>query len=182
MNCVRLIGVLLAAALFMPAARANETVPEQAVPHRIENPAEAMSLDQLGATRERPLFAPDRRRPLPAPAVSYAAPPPPPPAPPPQVSVAGIIVDANGPRAVIRAEASGKTMPVRLGDEIAGWRVTEIDGQRVVISLDDRSVAVKLFGGEHGGQQVAVVHRSDRVFEVNAAGVLRSHRVPHGHQ
>jgi hypothetical protein len=184
MACVRVMYVFLVAALVLiPAAQAEDAIAQkQGLTSAIVNPAAAMSLDQLASTRERPLFVPDRRSPAPAPVVAHAAPPPPPPAPPPQVSVAGIIVDAAGPRAVIRSDGSGKTKAVRLGDEIGGWQVTEIDGRRVVISLDERSVSVKLFGGDHGGQQVAAVHQSDRVFEVNDAGVLRSHRVPHGHQ
>ncbi len=177
----RPISVFLMALLMgMSGARAGDTV-AQAPSHAIDNPAAAMLLDQLNTTREHPLFAPERRLPVPPPVVAIAAPPPPPPAAPPQLSVAGIIVDAKGPRAVLRSESSGKTVPVRLGDEIGGWRVTEIGGQRVVISLDDRSVAVKLFGADHGSQQTVVVHQSDRVLEVNAAGVLRSQRVPHTH-
>ena len=140
-----------------------------------------MLLDQLGVTRDRPLFAPARRRPAPPPVVALAEPPPQPPAPPPQMSVVGIIVDENGPRAFLRPASSDKNVSVRLGDVIGGWSVTEIGGQRVVISLDDRAFAVKLFGADHGSQQMAVLHRSDRVLEVNAAGVLRSHRVSHSH-
>ncbi len=179
----RAIGVLLMALLTTaPAARASDAVAQTQAPlHAIQNPAATMPLDQLAVTREHPLFAPARRLPAPPPVVAIMEPPPPPPAPPPQLSVAGIVVDANGPRAVLRSDASGKSVPVRLGDEIGGWRVTEIEGQRVVISLDDRSVAVKLFGADHGSQQTAVARRSDRVLEVNAAGVLRSHRVPREH-
>jgi general secretion pathway protein N len=148
-------------------------------PQALANPVAATSFEQLSATREKPLFTPDRHLPVKLPVVTQAAPPPPPPAAPPQVSLLGVVVDANGPRAVIRSDPAGKNVPVRLGDDVAGWRVTEIEGQRLVISLDDRSFAVKLFGSDHGGQPVPIVHPQDRVLEVNAAGVLRAHRIHH---
>lgn len=179
MNPVRPLCVFLAAGLaFMPVAQASDAAPAQDQPQRLTNPAAVVTLDQLGATRERPLFAPDRRRPAEALVVSRAAPPPPPAAPP-QVSLFGVVVDADGPRAVIRSDPAGKMVRVRLGDKVGGWQVTQIEGQRLVISLDNRSVAVTMFASHRGAKQVARVHPLDRVFEVNAAGVLRSHRI-HG--
>ncbi|MGB9188202.1 MAG: hypothetical protein ACLQLT_10405 [Methylovirgula sp.] len=180
MICVRPISIyaLFAAALVgAPAARATGlTTPTQSPPHAIENPAAATSLDQLAATRERPLFAPDRRRPTAASVVSHVEPPPPPPDEP-RLSLFGVVVDTDGPRAVIRSDPAGKTVRVRLGDEVGGWRVTQIEGQQLVMSLGDRSETVMMFKSYHGGKQVARVHPLDRVLEVNAAGVLRSHRV-----
>jgi hypothetical protein len=180
MNPVRLFCVFLAAGhIFTPVAQASDAALTQGQTQTSTNPAAIVTLDQLGATRERPLFVPDRRRPAEAPVVSRAAPPPPPPAAPPQVSLFGVLVDADGPRAVIRSGPTGKMVPVRLGDNVGGWRVTLIEGQRLVISLDDRSVAVTMFENHTSGKQVAKVHPMDRVLEVNAAGVLRSHRI-HG--
>lgn len=175
--------VLFAAGMMcVPAAWADGSAPQtQAQSPGMENPAAVASLDRLAMTRERPLFRPDRR-PLAAPPVRADVPPPPvPPAPPPQVSLSGVIVDERGARALLRSDPSGKVAPARLGDDIGGWRVTEIEDQYVVMSLDDRIVRVSLFAGDHGGRQMTIVHRPDRVFEVNAVGVLRSHRVPHAH-
>jgi hypothetical protein len=171
--------VLLAAGMLCgPAAWADGSAPQmQAAPPGKENPAAVASLDRLAITRERPLFRPDRR-PLAAPPKLAEAPPPPaPPAAPPQVSLSGVVVDEKGPRALLRSDPSGKIAPARLGDDIGGWRITEIEDQYMVMSLDDRTVRVSLFAGDHGGRKVAIVHQSDRVFEVNAAGILRSHRV-----
>ncbi|WP_152428366.1 hypothetical protein [Methyloferula stellata] len=172
--------VLLAAGMVCgPAAWADGSTPQMQAPRPDkENPAAVASLDRLAITRERPLFRPDRR-PLAAPPKVADAPPPPPapPAAPPQVSLSGVVVDEKGPRALLRSDPSGKIAPARLGDDIGGWRITEIEDQYMVMSLDNRTVRVSLFAGDHGGRQVAIVHQSDRVFEVNAAGVLRSHRV-----
>ncbi len=151
--------------------------PPQTASSSAANPVAVTPLDRLTATRERPLFMQDRRFPAEAPKAAFSAPPPAPPAAPPQVSLSGVIVDKKGPRALLRSDSSGKDVPVRLGDEIGGWRITEIEDQRVTMSLDERSVAISLFGGAHGGRQMPIVHQTNRVFEVNAAGVLRSHRV-----
>jgi len=141
------------------------------------NPATDLSLEQLKATRERPLFIPERRLPAAPIAVVAAAPPPPPPATPPHVLLLGVLTDASGPRAIIQSDGEGKNKAVRLGDDIQGWRVTHIEMRQLVISHDDRDAAISLFGTEHGALPLAVAHRPDRVLEVNSAGVLRSHRI-----
>ncbi len=159
MICIRPIYALFAAVLIgTPAARAASlTTPTRSPTHAIENPVAAMSLDQLAATRERPLFAPDRRRPTASSVVSHVEPPLPPPDPP-RLSLFGVLVDTTGPRAVIRTDPAGKIVRVGLGDEVGGWRVTQIEKQRLIISLDGRSVTVMMFKSPHGGKQVAQVH------------------------
>jgi hypothetical protein len=175
---VRPICALVAIALIGTLSARADGPPTPSRPQAAENPAAAVSLDQLTATRERPLFAPDRRRPATAAVVSHVEPPQPPPEPP-KLTLFGVVVDTDGPRAVIRSDPAGKTLRARLGDEVGGWRVTQIERQQLVMSLDDRSVVVTMFASHHSNTQVAKVHPLDRVFEVNAAGVLRSHRI-HG--
>jgi hypothetical protein len=176
---VRLISVFLAAvSLGTPFARGDgPTAPAQEQPRALENPAAAVSLDQLAATRERPLFAPDRRRPAVAAVIKHVeeAPPPPPPEPP-KLSLSGVIVDSDGPHALVRSESPNKTMQIRIGDDIAGWRVTKIEERRMVISHDTRLVAVTMFA-LHSEAHIAKIHPQDRILEVNADGVLRSHRI-----
>ena len=108
------------------------------------NPLASRPLDILSATRDRPLFAPSRRPPPPpsAPVVRAieAAP-----AAPPGVVLLGIVTEANGARALVRTAASDKVVRAQLGDEIGGWRVTEIEARRLVLSNDDRSVSFSLF-------------------------------------
>jgi general secretion pathway protein N len=112
------------------------------------NPLWAVTLDQLPVTRDRPLFSPSRRPPPrpQAPRVeTVAAVPPPAARQPPSVVLLGIVTDADGTRALIRAGGADKIMPARLGDEIAGWKVSQIESRRLVLSSDDRTVSFALF-------------------------------------
>jgi hypothetical protein len=61
------------------------------------------------------------------------------------------IVSAGGVgQAVVRTDESDKAIRARLGDEIAGWTVTQIEPPRVVLSIEDRSVSFALFAGMNG--------------------------------
>ena len=113
----------------------------------LANPLATWTLDRLSATRERPLFAPTRRPPPPPP-------PPPapvvqqvetPPVPPPTLMLLGIVTEADGARAMVRTQSSNKVVRARLGDEIGGWKVTQIETRRLVLSHDDRSFGYTLF-------------------------------------
>jgi hypothetical protein len=115
----------------------------------VTNPLAAPSLDRLSATRERPLFTPNRR----------AAPPPPPPvastapveadAGPPRIALVGVVIGAQGPRAVVNDLALNKIVRLRIGDEIDGWIVRQIDQRLLVVWREGRSTSYKLFNGEH---------------------------------
>jgi general secretion pathway protein N len=117
----------------------------------LANPLEAQPLDRLSATRERPLFSPTRR-PIPPP-----PPPPPEAAPvavvpqPPNLQLFGIVVDDEGARAIVRSGAE-KVDRVQIGDDIGGWKVAQIDGRRLVLSLDGRFATFTLFSDENGQQ------------------------------
>jgi general secretion pathway protein N len=117
----------------------------------LANPLEAQSLDRLSATRERPLFSPTRR-----------PTPPPPPSPPetapiaavpqpPNVQLFGIVVDEEGARAIVRS-GSQRVDRVQVGDDIGGWKVSQIEGRRLVLSLDGRLATFTLFSNDHGQQ------------------------------
>src|SRR5262249_50371559 len=97
------------------------------------------------ATREHPLFSPTRRPP-PPPVVHNAEPPPPPP-PPPTVALFGVVMDGDEARAIVRTGAAANVMRVRVGDDIGGWKVAEIDGRRLVLVLDDRVATFTMFAG-----------------------------------
>ena len=117
----------------------------------LANPLEAQPLDRLSATRERPLFSPTRR-PIPPP-----PPPPPEAAPvavvpqPPNVQLFGIVVDDDGARAIVRSGAE-KVDRVQIGDDIGGWKVSQIEGRRLVLSLDGRLATFTLFSNDNGQQ------------------------------
>ncbi len=148
---LRCVGLLAAAVLLGAGVPTQAQVP----PSATANPVAAQPLDTLAATRERPLFSPTRRPVPPPPVVARVDPPPPPPPPPPEppsLSLFGIVVDGEGARAVVRASSSDKVVRLRIGDEIGGWQVTQIERQRLVVSLNERSATFTLFNGENANQ------------------------------
>jgi general secretion pathway protein N len=111
----------------------------------------ALSLDQLSSTREHPLFAPTRRLPPPPPPpVARAPDPPPPPPPPPSVTLVGIVMDGVEARAVVRG-AAAQEIRVQIGDDIGGWKVSQIEGRKLVLSsLDGRLATFTMFNTDNG--------------------------------
>jgi general secretion pathway protein N len=136
---VRLPVLLSLALILMPiaAARTQSVSPT--------NPLATQTLESLSASRDRPLFSPSRRPYAPPPTAVRRAPASPPPTPPALVLL-GIVVDADGARAFVRA-AEGKTVRLRIGEEISGWSVAQIEQRRLVLSLADRNAVFTLFGG-----------------------------------
>jgi hypothetical protein len=127
------------------------------------SPLAAYPLDRLSTTRQRPLFSPGRRPPAPPPAPIIAAAPPP---PPPNLILVGTIMDADDARAVVGVGTTDKTRRVRIGDDIGGWKVTQIEERKLVLSLNDRSATFTLFSGQHGdlgeGQPVSAAVRGKK--------------------
>jgi hypothetical protein len=136
-----------------PSALANKAGETPALPAQggeedaLPSPLAAQPLDRLSATRERPLFSPTRRPPPPPPPVVVAPEPPPPPPPPPDVALFGIVMDGDEAHAVVRAGPAAKIMNVRVGDDIGGWKVAQIEGRQLVLSLDDRIATFMMFTG-----------------------------------
>ena len=116
-----------------------------------KNPLAAQPLDLLSDTRDRPLFSPSRRPPPPPPPPVVARAEPPPPVPPPNVVLLGVVTDENGPRVVVRSGSSDKVIRARLGEEIEGWQVAQIESRRLVLSHDVRSVSFALFDRQKEG-------------------------------
>jgi len=184
-----LVGLLcLVALLVLPAhVKADDGLRMNKSSAPLQNPNAALSLEQLSATRERPLFTPSRKPPEiePPPPVYVAAPPAEePPPPPPRVLLAGVIVDENGPRAMLRTEAT-KIISVRIGDDVSGWKVTGIESRQITLSLDERSFVIALF--QPGGPAEALQRHAsqtaqdDRSFTVNNAGVTQARHAKHPH-
>jgi hypothetical protein len=116
----------------------------------LANPVAAQSLDKLSTTLDRPLFSPSRRPPLPPPPPVLQATPPaaPPPQQPPNLMLFGVVMDGEDARAVVRTEADKKMLRARIGDEIDGWKVSQIDRRKVVISQDGRFATFTLFNDD----------------------------------
>jgi hypothetical protein len=177
---------LCTSAIFWPAAlRADEVAARPALDLQlgIANPVTAVSLDQLTATRERPLFSESRRpRTAPPPGPSLAAapnidPPAPPPSPP-DLIFYGVVLDRTGARAYVDLKKPQKILGVRVGDEVDGWKVAQIDLQQLVLLLDDRSVTLLLNSADRsGGDHMQLARRAGRVLEYNPAGILTARHV-----
>src|SRR5262249_9385533 len=145
------IAVAVMSCMVSGAPRALAQPSDQAT-GTLSNPLEAQPLDRLSATRERPLFSPTRR----------PTPPPPPPPPaqaapvavvpqPPNVQLFGIVMDDEGARAIV-SSGTTKVDRVQIGDDIAGWKVAQIEGRRLVLSLDGRFATFTLFSNDNGQQ------------------------------
>ena len=111
------------------------------------NPLDAVRLEDLSATRARPLFTPTRRPP-PPPAAGISPPPPPPvvvvaPEPPP-FELIGAIVGPHESYAVMRRSGSEKAARYRLGDDADGWRVGAIGFRSVTLERDGRTKSLAL--------------------------------------
>jgi general secretion pathway protein N len=110
------------------------------------SPLAARPLDRFSVTRDRPLFSPTRRPPAPPPAAAAAAPAPPP--PPPDVLLLGVVVDGEDANAVVRTSADAKIRRLRIGDEIGGWKVGQIEARKLVLLLNGRTATFAMFSGK----------------------------------
>lgn len=165
---------ILAAGLAAPsrAADASEA--------GLANPLAVLSLEQLSATRERPLFSPARR--LPAAPVPAPAPPEPvpvaaapaPPQPAPALALLGIIADQDGARALVRTGASSEVLRLRLGDAVESWTVAEIGRTELVLQLGDRRETVGLFSSDRKSGLAARAQKVVPPPKMAVAPVLRS--------
>jgi hypothetical protein len=139
--------LFLQVSAFCVAARTEEQERPAAA---LANPLAAQPLDQLSTILDRPLFSPSRRPPArPAPVVQGPAPSAQP-APPPNLVLLGVVMDGEGARAIVRAGTDQKSVRAQIGDEIEGWKVSQIEGRKVVLSLDGRFATFRLFNDERG--------------------------------
>lgn len=137
--------LLLSASLFAAGASA-----QSGDSGALANPLQAQSLDRLSATRDRPLFSPSRRPVPPPPPPVVHVPEPAPPPPPPSVTLVGIVLDGEGARAIVRTGMGKKFERVQIGDDIGGWKVSQIEGRKLVLSLGERLATFTLFSDERG--------------------------------
>jgi general secretion pathway protein N len=137
------------AACCLPAAAAGllPVSAQPALPDVRDNPLAALSLQQLSATRDRPLFSPTRRGRAAAPVAIIDRPAPVvvPEAAPPALELYGTVVDAEHATAIILLSSTSETRRVHIGDEVVGWKVTQIDDRKLVLSLDQRTAVFSMF-------------------------------------
>jgi general secretion pathway protein N len=107
--------------------------------------ADAVRLDDLAQTRERPLFSASRRPPpKPVESVIDTAPPPPPVVelPPPSLVLVGVIVGTNAKTIVIRRLQDTKSLRLALDDDIDGWKVASIGLDAVTFQHEERTFSL----------------------------------------
>jgi general secretion pathway protein N len=126
-----------------PAAASAEHVPSA-------NPLWGIPLQQLSATRQRPLFAPSRRPPPPVVAYQLAsAPPPPPPKPSepekPRLSLVGTI--AGGPEGIGVFQdlaSSGSVLRLKMGEGHDGWVLRAVQRREVTLQKGSQTAVLTL--------------------------------------
>jgi hypothetical protein len=176
------IAPRLALLALLGVAPAHPTRADDAPRPVLANPTAALSLEQLSATRQRPLFSSARRLPT---APPPASPPPPaaetpaPPAPAPSLALFGIVADEDGARALVRTGASPEILRLRVGDTVESWTVADIGRTEVVLRLRDRTETIGLFAvnGRKGTPSPAASARAAKVVpppKTAVAPVLRS--------
>jgi hypothetical protein len=137
--------IFVAAALSVVArsAIAADTGPQVHPDVAPVSPLAAQPLDRLSATRERPLFS-RTRQPPPPPVIPDQGPPI---SPPPDVALLGVIMDGEEANALVRAGPAAKLIRVRIGDDLGGWKVGQIEARQLVLVLDDRTATFTIFTG-----------------------------------
>jgi hypothetical protein len=63
----------------------------------------------------------------------------------PQVELFGTLLDADNAIAVIMDPSTHGTQRVRIGDDVGGWKVEQIEERNIVISLGDRTAVFTIF-------------------------------------
>jgi hypothetical protein len=110
----------------------------------LSNPLVAQSMERLSAIVDRPLFSPSRRR-APTPPVGLDPEPRVPLPPPPSLVLSGVVMDGESARVVVLVGAERRVLRAQIGDEIGGWTVSQIEGRKLVLSLDGRFATFTLF-------------------------------------
>jgi hypothetical protein len=173
--CGALATMTIAAAGSISAAKAEDgSRPLEQPNASIANPLAKQSLQSLSATLNRPLFAPSRRPPPPEPKAVARSEEPPPPPPQPAIVLVGTMIDALGPQAILRSGGDNKDLRVRVGDDISGWKVKDINESRLTLSLDERIVSVGLFP-ENGSVQNQAPNQAAPQKTFTKRSALREH-------
>jgi general secretion pathway protein N len=123
-------------------------LPSTAEPALQGNPLWGIPLNALRATRERPLFTPSRRPPMPA----AIAPPPEPvktvaaPAEPeqPPLNLMGVVTGTTDGYAVFVNTTTHDVIRLRTGEGHDGWILQSVNGREVVLEKNHRTAVVAL--------------------------------------
>jgi hypothetical protein len=112
----------------------------------------SLKLDALTATRDRPLFSPDRRKPAPLPPPRVAVAPDPlasqlaeaQASQPPDLTLTGIITDPMGTIILLRRDSS-EVVTMRSGDSVGPWRVIVDSNSSVKLADGKKEFKLEMF-------------------------------------
>lgn len=112
------------------------------------NPLWTITLKQLEATRERPIFSPSRRPP-PPPAIAAAYVPPPPPRAPqkserPTISLVGTVASRNEEIGVFVEATTRNTVRLRVGDDHQGWVLRSVRAREATLEKNSEQAVLTL--------------------------------------
>jgi hypothetical protein len=139
MNKVNRSGIV-AILLLMPCAVAAQTRPANAPVRSFSLPP----LEELQATRERPLFSPRRRPNVEAAGEMESSPVEENPEFLP-FELTGVVMGADVAIAILRNRDTQETVHLRQGEALDAWSLEEIAPRHVVLRQDDRQVRLELF-------------------------------------
>jgi hypothetical protein len=135
--------MIRSALILIAALVATASAPTRAEDHR-PSALPWLKLEDLSATRERPLFAPTRRRPPPAPpkAVTVVAEHPP---ETPRMVLTGIIVKPSETIVVLRNVATSESISLRSGESVGAWRVEARNDHSVILTDGTQQFTLEMF-------------------------------------
>lgn len=108
--------------------------PQTQLPNEPASALPWLNLDSLSATRERPLFAPSRRKPAPPPAAATAVhPETAPQAPALRFELTGIVVSPLGTTVLLRDLATSQSIAVHPGEKVGRWFIVVDSNDKVTL-------------------------------------------------
>jgi type II secretory pathway component PulC len=135
---------LMAMLALLPRAAAAQSPP--AAP---EGPAFTIPpLENLEATRERPLFSPKRRPDAEGPAETPVVEESPENLP---FELTGVVIGSDMSVAILRNRDTQETVRLRQGENLEAWSLQEVATRHVVLRQEDRQVRLELFQEKSDG-------------------------------
>jgi type II secretory pathway component PulC len=149
MNKTALSGWLVVLAL-LPCAAGAQSPPPNAPERSFALPP----LEELKATRERPLFSPSRRPDAEAAVESEAGPVEESPDSLP-FELTGVVLGTDTAIAILRNRDTQETVQLHRGEALEAWSIEEIAPRHVVLRQEDRQVRLELFQTKAEGEAAA---------------------------
>ncbi len=112
------------------------------------NPLWGIPISALDATRERPVFSPSRRPPMPPVVAERAAVPPPPPKPAepeqPLLTLVGTAIGQPKNVALVLDRTTKTLVRLHVGEAVSGWILRAVDSREMTVEKNSQTVTVAL--------------------------------------